>query len=139
MEPKKYICHYCGTDYDPKRRHVQRFCCDSCRSKAHIKKHKLEAITKIDSNDQNKYPVKIDKVSLAGVTNAAIETLAVKVASNIFTSEGNKPATKNDIKNLTSILKNRYQPILNIPDRNDGAKAFYDTHTQQYVYLKTQQ
>lgn len=136
MEQKKYICNFCGNDYHPKRRQVQRFCCNSCRSKAHIKKHQLETVTKSKSNNQNQNPVKIEKISLAGVGNAAIGTLAVNAVSNLFTSEGNKPATKNDIKNLTSILKNRYLPILNIPNRNDGAKAFYDTQIQQYVYLK---
>jgi hypothetical protein len=138
MEPKKYICNFCGNDYNPKRRHVQRFCCNSCRSKAHIKKHQLKTVTKSESNIQNQNPFKIEKISLAGVGNAAIGTLAVNAVSNLFTSEGNKPATKNDIKNLTSILKNRYLPILNIPNRIDGAKAFYDTQIQQYVFIKTQ-
>lgn len=138
MEPKKYVCNFCGNHYHPKRRHVQRFCCNSCRSKAHIKKHKSETVVKSEITSQDQNPVKIEKISLAGVGNAAIGTLAVNAVSNLFISEGNKPATKNDIKNLTSILKNRYQPILNIPNRNDGAKAFYDTQTQQYVYLKAQ-
>ena len=138
MEPKKYTCNFCGNDYNPKRRHVQRFCCNSCRSKAHIKKHKSATLVKSEITSQNQTPVKIEKISLAGVGNAAIGTLAVNAVSNLFTSEGNKPATKNDIKNLTSILKNRYLPILNIPNRIDGAKAFYDTQIQQYVFLKTQ-
>lgn len=138
MEPKEYICNFCGNYYNPKRRHVQRFCCNSCRSKAHIKKHKLETVVKSEITSQNQNPVKIEKISLAGVGNAAIGTLAVNAVSNLFTSEGNKPATKNGIKNLTSILKNRYLPILNIPNRIDGAKAFYDTQIQQYVFLKTQ-
>lgn len=135
MEPKKYICNFCGNDYHPKRRHVQRFCCNSCRSKAHIKKHQLETVVKSEITSQNQNPVKIEKISLAGVGNAAIGILAVNAVSNLFTSEGNKPATKNDIKNLASVLKNRYLPILNIPNRQDGAKAFYDYQTQTYVYL----
>jgi hypothetical protein len=81
---------------------------------------------------------KIDKISVAGVGNAVIGNLAVNMVSNLFISEGNKPATKNDIKNLTSILKNRYHPIKNIPIRNDGAQAFYDIESQIFIYLKSQ-
>lgn len=134
MEPKKYICHFCGNDYDPKRRHVQRFCCDSCRSKAHIKKNKLEAIAKIDFNHQNKQPLKIEKVSLAGVTNAAIGTLAINMATNIFTKQENMPATKKDLENLKNTLKSRFHPILNRPIRQDGARPFYDLKTQSEIY-----
>lgn len=134
MEPKKYICHFCDTEYDPKRRHVQRFCCDSCRSKAHIKKNKLGAITRIDINDQNKQPVKIEKVSLAGVANAAIGTLAVNMATNIFTKQENMPATKKDYEILKQIVEAKYHPIINIPYRYDGAKPYYHLKTQSVVY-----
>jgi hydrogenase maturation factor HypF (carbamoyltransferase family) len=138
METFLYNCHFCGIEYQPKRRHIQKFCCNSCRSKAYIQKHKLNSDTKLENKDEIKNPVKIEKISVAGVGNAFLGTLAVNVASNLFTSEGNKPATKNDIKNLSSILKNRYHQIKNIPVRNDGAVAFYDFETQNYVYLKTQ-
>lgn len=138
MEPKKYICHFCGNDYNPKRRHVQRFCCDSCRSKSHIQKTKLNNVVKTEDNDQKTNSVKIEQISMAGISNAAIGTLAVNVVSNLFTNEGNKPATKNDITNLTKILKKRYHPIKNVPIRNDGASAFYDLQTQTFVYLKNQ-
>lgn len=134
MEPKKYICHFCGTDYDPKRRHVQRFCCDSCRSKAHKRKHNLEDIAKIDNNEQRKHPVKIEKVSLAGVTNAALGTFAVNMAAKAFTKQENLPATKKDLENLKQTLKANYYPIINIPCRSDGAKPYYHLRTQSVVY-----
>ena len=136
MEPKKYICHFCGTYYDPKRRHVQRFCCNSCRSKSFIKNKNPNSVVKAEKSDDKENPLKIEKISIAGITNAAIGTLAVNVISNMVKSQGDMPATKNDIKNLTSIIKNRYQPIKNILTRADGAKAFYDLETQTYVYLK---
>lgn len=137
MEPKKYICHFCGTEYDPKRRHVQRFCCDSCRSKAHIKKNKLGAIAKIDVNDQNKQPAQIEKVSLAGVTNAAIGTFAVNMATKVFTKQENMPATKKDFENLHHILKAKHHPIVNMRLRYDGAKPYYHLKTQSVIYSLT--
>jgi hypothetical protein len=92
-------------------------------------------LNKPDLVKESKVKTKIDQISFAGVGNAAIGTLAVNMVSNLLTSDGNKPATKNDIKNLTSKLTNRYHPINNIPIRYDGAKAFYDSETETYVYL----
>lgn len=91
---------------------------------------------KTDDLNQKTNSVKIEQISMAGISNAAIGTLAVNVVSNLFTNEGNKHATKNDIFSLTQILKKRYHPIKNIPIRNDGASAFYDLQTQTFIYLK---
>ncbi|SDB52202.1 hypothetical protein SAMN03097699_1886 [Flavobacteriaceae bacterium MAR_2010_188] len=36
METSRYYqCKYCFQDFEPKRRRVQKFCSNSCRSKAH--------------------------------------------------------------------------------------------------------
>ena len=75
-------------------------------------------------------------MSFAGVGNAAVGALAVNLATNLLTKEENKPATKKDLKNLMSSLKQRYYPILNIPIRSDGAKAYYDMETKNFIYLK---
>lgn len=140
MESYLYNCHYCNKTYKPNRRKKQKYCSSSCRSRAFtLRNTKLVPATTVIENEQNEQnaKIKIDKISMAGVGNAAIGTLAVNVVSNLLTSEGNKPATKNDIQNLTTILKNRYHPISNIPIRSDGTKAFYDFQTQTIVYLKT--
>ncbi|MFN7014317.1 MAG: hypothetical protein ACK4ON_08625, partial [Bacteroidia bacterium] len=84
-----------------------------------------------------KEPTKIDKMSIQGIGNAAVGTLAVQIATNLFTSEENKPATKKDLQNLIGSLKQRYYPVLNIPSMQDGSKAYYDMETKNIVYLKS--
>ncbi len=135
MENHLYICNYCSKSYKPKRRKKQKYCCNSCRTRAYMLRNPKSTLNKPDLVKESKEKTKIDQISFAGVGNAAIGTLAVNMVSNLLTSDGNKPATKNDIKNLTSKLTNRYHPINNIPIRYDGAKAFYDSETETYVYL----
>jgi hypothetical protein len=72
---------------------------------------------------------------MAGVGNAAIGSLAIQLATNLFTSEDDKPATKKDLTNLIVNLKERYHTVKNIPIRNDGAIPNYDLQTQTIVYL----
>jgi hydrogenase maturation factor HypF (carbamoyltransferase family) len=138
MEKYYYFCHYCGKEYIPKRRRIQKYCCKSCKNNEYNLKKKNNLIVKTEFQKDVKNSVQIEKMSIAGVGNTVVGTLAANLVSNLLTSEGNKPATKNDIKNLTSIIKNRYHPIKNIPNRNDGAVAFYDFEKQIFVYLKTQ-
>ncbi|MBC7493871.1 MAG: hypothetical protein H7221_02605 [Flavobacterium sp.] len=87
-------------------------------------------------NDDKTHAVQVEKMSLVGVANAAAGTVAVNVLTNIFTKEENKPATKKDIDNLLIKLKQRHYPIQNIPQRQDGSRAFYDLQNQIIVYLK---
>ena len=75
-------------------------------------------------------------MSWVGVGNAAAGNLAANMAVSLFTSNENKPATKKDINNLVNKLKQRYHPILNIPQRQDGAKPYYDVETNYYVFIK---
>ncbi|MBC7524456.1 MAG: hypothetical protein H7239_08475 [Flavobacterium sp.] len=136
MDNYTYLCQYCGHDYIPKRRLVQKYCSNSCRTRAYqLRNPKIGLGVSVLKKET---PKSNDKMSWSGFANAAAGAAAVKIVENVFTAEGNKPATKNDIKNLTLILKNRYQPILNIPNRIDGAKPFYDTYTQQFLYLIAQ-
>ncbi|MEC4005881.1 hypothetical protein OX283_014520 [Flavobacterium sp. SUN052] len=113
----------------------QKYCSNSCRTRAFVVKNKKglslpsKEIKKAEAN-------KIEKMSLAGVGNAAVGTLAVNALANLFTSEANKPATKKDIDNLLNKLKQRYYPIFNIPLRQDGAKPYYDIETKNFVYIK---
>ena len=80
-------------------------------------------------------PLKIEKMSIAGVGNAAAGTLAVNAITSLLTKEANKPATKGDMKDLLANLKQRYHPVKNLGIRSDGTKPFYDSHTQTIVYL----
>lgn len=135
MESYLYTCQYCAKDYKPNRRKKQKYCSNSCRVRA-FKIRKTENRNLPTKENENSKKLKIEKMSFAGVGNAAVGALAVNLATNLFTNEENKPATKKDLKNLVSSLKQRYYPILNIPIRRDGAKAYYDMETKSFIYLK---
>lgn len=135
MENYYYTCQYCGKDFKPKRRKVQKFCCNSCRTRACNSKKQLmlakpeTSSTKSDSN-------KIDKMSLAGIGNAAAGTIAVNALASLLTREENKPATKKDIKEIKELLLERYHEVLNMQLDAYGNKPFFDIETNTIVYLK---
>lgn len=137
MENYLYTCQYCGKDYLPKRRVKQKYCSNSCRTRAFVMR-KLKIANLPTVEDKKESEKKSESMSWHGVGNAAAGTLAVNALTSIFTREENKPATKKDIQNLLGSLKQRYQPVLNLAIRPDGAKAFYDLQTQSIVYLKRQ-
>lgn len=134
MDKYLYNCQYCGVEYKPRRRTMQKFCSNSCRSTSFNLKNKKGKLA-LPEEKQNK-PNQVDKMSLAGVGNAAAGTLAANVLTSIFTSEGNKPATRIDLQNLANTLKQRYHLIINAPVSKDGTKPYYDMDTKTIVYLK---
>lgn len=135
MDKFLYTCQYCGKEYIPNRRHKQRFCSNSCRVNSFNRNRNNNLIVKPDLENKIVKPLKIEKISMAGVGNAAIGSLAIQLATNLFTSEDDKPATKKDLTNLIVNLKERYHTVKNIPIRNDGAIPNYDLQTQTIVYL----
>lgn len=136
MDNYLYKCQYCGTEFKPNRRHKQKFCSNSCRVNSFNKNKSKDVVVKTNKAVETEKPVQIEKMSLAGFGNAAAGTLAVKLATNLFTSQESKPATKGDMKNLLASLKQRYHPIKGTPMRPDGSSAFYDMQTKTIVYLK---
>jgi DNA-directed RNA polymerase subunit RPC12/RpoP len=136
MENYLYKCQYCGKEFKPNRRHKQKFCSNSCRVNSFNKNKVKDAVVKTIKGVETEKPLQIEKMSLAGFGNAAAGTLAVKLATNIFTSQESKSATKGDLKNLLASLKQRYHPIRGLPIRPDGSTAFYDMQTQTVVYQK---
>lgn len=138
MDKYFYSCHYCGKDYIPKRRNFQKYCSNSCRTNAFLKRNKASGLS-ITSNPKNEIiksqPTKIDKMSLSGIGNAAVGALAVNLATNLFTSEANKPATKSDIKNLEAKISKRYYPVKNIPKDGFGKNPYFDTVQSCIVYF----
>ena len=134
MENYLYTCQYCSKQYKPKRRKQQKYCSNSCRTRAFVlKKGKGLSVTFKETQEDKLN--KIEKMSLAGVGNAAVGTLAVNLATRLFTNEEDKPATKKDLQNLVSSMKLRYHPIYNLPLRQDGAEPFYDLETEKIIYL----
>ncbi|PKQ44525.1 hypothetical protein [Confluentibacter flavum] len=81
--------------------------------------------------------LKVEKMSLAGVGNAAAGVAVVEVAKYLATSPENKPATKKDIQELKSLLISgeRYLPVNNVPNDGFGRKPYYDVETGDVVYL----
>lgn len=137
MEKYQYICHYCGKEYVPSRRRVQKYCRTSCRVNAYNQRTKITAIS---PEKGLSVPQKESQgqhgISLAGIGNAAIANLTTDLAKHFFTKEDNKPATKSDLRALMNQPQQRYLPVQNAPERNDGTSAFYDTTTKQVIYLK---
>lgn len=132
MEKHRYKCHYCGAKYIPKRRHVQKYCSNSCRVNAFKLRNKSEK--NLPEVQKNKKQQTKDKMSWSGVGNAAAGVLATNLATSLFTKEENKPATKGDIQKLLNAEVNKIILIKNMPPRIDGARAYFDTNQQILIY-----
>ena len=134
MDRYTYNCNYCGVEYTPRRRRVQKYCSNSCRVNAfkqrQVKNQNLPTVKKTDSVGAQ------DKMSWGGVGNAAAGSLAVNLVSSLLTKEENKPATKGDIKKLLYGSSNKDILIKNVPPRVDGARAYFNTIQQILIYKK---
>ncbi|MFY0712766.1 hypothetical protein J1D01_03750 [Seonamhaeicola sp. NFXS20] len=134
---KYYTCQYCYQEFVPKRRRVQKYCSNTCRSKAyHERKTKgnlpvtsEEKLPKSENTEQK------DSMSLSGVGNAAAGSLLADGIKALVTKNDNKAATKGDIKELINKLTSRYYEVKNIPPRSDGAIPYFDIETNMIVYF----
>ncbi len=135
MDTHLYNCHYCGKDYKPKRRYKQRFCSNSCRVNSFNRK-KQTGLSVPQKEIGKPKSVKIEKMSIAGIGNAAVGsiagTVAVNVLTSLMTSDENKPATKKDLMNIMKQNK-RFHLVKNMPQKT-GFVAYYDMETQRIVY-----
>lgn len=123
MDNNLYTCQRCGTYFLPKRRGIQIYCSDSCRSRAYqLRQPKSEVI----QNPKPEEPTQIEKMSMAGIGNNIAGTAIVKLAEHILTPEANKPATKGDLKNLESKLITKYYPIKNMNPNHLGQKPYFN-------------
>ncbi|MFT5254534.1 MAG: Fe-S-cluster-containing dehydrogenase component [Flavobacteriales bacterium] len=134
MENHLYICQYCSKEYKPNRRQKQKYCSNSCRTRAFTIR-KFKGVNKPAQENKNAQEKKSETMSWAGVGNAAAGTAAVNLASHLFTRDENKPATKKDIKEIKQLFITQHHHIKNMPDRYDGARPFYDLQTKNLVYL----
>ncbi|WP_149277662.1 hypothetical protein [Pareuzebyella sediminis] len=138
---KKEICSYCGDEYLPTRRGAQKFCSNSCRSLNWRKKKGIGQLIKdvpgpkSEVPQNNKIPNPPERMSLAGVGNAATGVAVAEVAKRLLTAEENRPATKKDIQELKALLKSRYLLIRNLKRDNMGRNPYYDVLTGNLVYL----
>lgn len=139
MENYHYTCQYCGKEYKPNRRKKQKYCSNSCRTRAfQLRTPKLGSI--VPSVEKKPESVKIDKISKAGVGNAFLGTLLADgvqtLAKKVFENEDDKAATKKDLKEMKELIVNRFHPILNMAPNPFGNYPFYDSETKSIVYLK---
>jgi transposase-like protein len=134
MDEYRYNCNYCGVEYTPRRRHVQKYCCSSCRVNA-FNQRKTKSLSLPSIKKPEALPVK-DQMSLSGIGNAAVGALAIDLATSLFTREENKPATKGDIEKILQGGIHKTILIRNIPPRMDGARAYFDTQQQILIYKK---
>lgn len=138
MDTYNYTCGYCGKDYIPKRRKVQKYCSASCRTRA-CNIRNAPAKNKLELQNTTKSEVsknKVEQMSWAGVGNAAAGTLAVNALSSLLTREENKPVTKKDFKEIKELLIKRYHPISNMRPDAYGNQPYFDLEKKIVVYLK---
>ena len=133
MDSKLYICKYCYGEFTPTRRHVQKFCSNSCRSKSHHIKNRNTA-TKLNKHTSSVESNKIDTMSMAGVGNATAGSLAADALKSLLTTQDNKSATKGDIKELINRL-GRFHKVGNLPLGKNGTLPHFDMETKTIIYL----
>ena len=138
MDAHLYICDYCRKEYVPTRRGVQRFCKASCRTRSHQVKNELRLTSTIKKAVKKKKKkskkIKVEKMSFAGVGNAAIGTLTVDTIGKILTKKENKPASKKDIDNLVERLNGRFHKVGNLPLNKYGQQPYFDLLINSIVY-----
>ncbi|SNR48797.1 hypothetical protein SAMN04488009_2155 [Maribacter sedimenticola] len=76
-----------------------------------------------------------DKISVAGIGNAAIGASLVEIGKEVLTSPQNKAATKGDIQDLKTFLRSRYLKVHNLRKDPHGKTPYYDVKTGNLVYL----
>ncbi|WP_223033642.1 hypothetical protein [Hanstruepera marina] len=151
-DSKYYTCKFCFEQFVPTRRVVQKYCSNSCRSKAyhHRKKNQdqtqqenglLQNATKelkFDTTDTvvstKPTKIKVEKLSAAGVGNATLGSLAADGLKALVTKEADKALTKGDIRKIVAEIKGRYHLVLNADPLPDGRKPYFDMETSQVVY-----
>lgn len=132
-----YTCKYCFKEFEPKRRRVQIYCSDTCRSKAYHVRKTSAMVTQTNKEVSLDTPtLQQEKMSLAGVGNSAIGVLAVEGVKSLLTKEENKPATKKDLALLIEKLSSRYHLVKNMSPNSFGEYPYFDLVENVVVYLK---
>ncbi len=138
MNAHLYICDYCRKEYVPTRRGVQRFCKASCRTRSHQVKNKLQLTSQskkvvLKKKKKSKKSTS-EKMSFAGVGNAAMGTFAVDAIGKILTKKENKPATKKDVEMLFQKLNCRYYRVINLSLNEYQQQPYFDLVTKSIIY-----
>jgi hypothetical protein len=140
MDTHKYTCLYCHEEFIPARRHVQKYCSDSCRSKAyHIRKRDEKVKDKSNSlaSSDNKPPKQNHKknslLKADTIVSAAAANLLAQGIISIFTKDEDKTVTRKDFRQLLELQSNRFHRINNLPLEN-GKQPYFDLYKGIVVY-----
>ncbi|WP_250434738.1 hypothetical protein [Hanstruepera flava] len=151
-DSKYYTCKFCFEQFVPTRRVVQKYCSNSCRSKAYHHRKKNQDQTKQENgllqnvSNELKFDttdtavstkptkIKVEKLSAAGVGNATLGSLAADGLKALVTKEADKALTKGDIRKIVAEIKGRYHLVLNADPLPDGRKPYFDMETCHVVY-----
>jgi len=138
---KTEICNHCGGDYVPKRRGVQKFCSNSCRSRFWQLKQPVRKDTAVTEAKKSELPEiksepKNESMSWAGIGNTAVGIGLYELLKKLLTAENNKLVKKKDLDELKSlIMGKRYFPVNNYLKDNIGRKPYFDIETGNVEYL----
>jgi len=116
---------------------AQKYCSHACRTNAWRLRNKKKDKVKTIVAGQNEKAIEVEKMSLAGVGNAATGAAIVELTKIVLTKDENKPATKKDLNALKEILLGkRYFPILNMQRNKTGELPYFDINTNSVVFIK---
>lgn len=136
-QAKYYNCEYCRKDYIPKRRGIQKYCSNSCRSNACRVRKAINTKIDILKPIENKVSSQSEKqMSLAGVGNATTGALIADGLKTLLTRVDNRPATKGDLRLLIEKLSGRYHLVKNLSININGEYPYYDLVEQKVVYIR---
>jgi hypothetical protein len=139
IDKEFYNCSYCFKEFEPKRRRVQKYCSNTCRSKAHHARKSKSFLSTTKSGDisipDNIPTPKKESMSMAGVGNATAGTLAAGAIKALLTKESNKPATKGDLTQLLEKMNGRYHLVKNMQPNFRSEYPFFDLVEGVLVYL----
>ena len=155
-EPYLYICQKCKEEYVPKRRGVQKFCSDSCRSghwqllhpkdvtpsfekelitTAIEEKQVKEIKPKKEKKKKKKIELKTNEpTTLADFLTSTAGAFVGSKLERATLREENKPLTKGDMVSLLSNTQ-RFQKVNNLPPNGYGQQPFFDITTGNIQYV----
>ena len=154
-ETYEYTCHYCKKKYVPKRRRINKFCSNSCRSGnwhllnpkemvVNVEREEFRLPVETKPQKKEKLEKKINKMRKELKTNKPstlidflTSTAGAFVGSKLeraSLNEENKPLTKGDMMSLLSNMQ-RFQKVNNLPPNGFGQLPFIDVTTGNIEYI----
>jgi len=141
MDTHTYNCLYCHEEYIPKRRYSQKYCSNSCRSKAYHIRNRSNKKQQSPLPQQEKTETikqETEKVTLAGVVTAITGSILSDMIQTLYKTPDNKSATKGDIKLVLDYILQVRQlyKIEDGPTGSNGEIAYFDIFSKRIVYKK---